>query len=92
MTQGSLLDWTPAKASAAARDALTPKRLRDDHRAILRALADGPLPDTDILARTGIHPNAVRARRGELVEMGLVFASPTPLLRNGRKVTAWSCG
>ena len=90
MNQPDLFSWSPKRASVESLEVLPLKRVRDDHRRIRLALLDGPLPDSDILAATGIHPNAIRARRGELVEAGLVKAMPEPVIRNGRKVTAWS--
>lgn len=96
MSQGALFaygedrPWTPKKASTEALEALPLKTVREDHRKILVALLDGPLCDADLLAVTGCHPNAIRARRGELVTAGLVKAMPEPVIRNGRKVTAWA--
>jgi predicted ArsR family transcriptional regulator len=85
------LDWSPRRASQEARDALTPARLREDHRRILDALQACPLSDEEIRARTGVHPNAIRARRGELVEMGMVEAvtDRAGLSASGRRVTLW---
>ena len=82
------LDWTPKRASVEALEALPLKRVRDDHRRILAVLAGGPMSDVQLLAATGCHPNAIRARRGELVEAGLVQLV-TKEVQNGRKVCLW---
>ena len=82
------LDWSaPARNRTEAREALTPRGLREDHRRILAALADGPLADDQIRERAGLHPNAVRARRGELVERGEVV--PVGSTSDRRPKTLW---
>lgn len=82
------IDWSPRQASQEARNALAPARLRDDHRKILAALAAGPMTDMEILAASGVHPNAERARRGELEVQGLVIVAGHKV-QNGRRATLW---
>lgn len=89
MTQGNLLDWTPKRASVEALEALPLATVREDHRKILTALLDGPLCDADLLRKTGVHPNALRARRGELVTAGLIRMAGTTIGASGRRVTTW---
>ena len=84
------IDWSaPAACRTEAREALTSDRLRADHSAILACLANGPLTDAEILAATGINPNAVRARRGELVTQGLVVPCGKRQGASGRLMTTW---
>lgn len=85
------LDWTPRKASAEALESLSVDRLRDDHLAIPAALKDGPKTDEQLLAITGINPNAIRARRGELVTRGDVVKHGEPgTTKSGRRATKWA--
>jgi predicted ArsR family transcriptional regulator len=81
--------WTPKRASVEALETLPIKVVREDHRRILLALLEGPMCDAALLEATGVHPNALRARRGELVTAGLVVAQPDPVEWAGRRVTAW---
>ena len=82
------LDWTPKRASVEALEVLPLKRVRDDHRRILAVLAAGPMTDVELLQATGCHPNAIRARRGELVEAGLVHLVGKKE-QSGRRVCLW---
>lgn len=84
------IDWdAPRRNRREAREALTPEGLREDHRRILEALRAGPLTDDQIREATGVHPNAVRARRGELVTRGQVVPVDSVVGPSGRKVTRW---
>jgi hypothetical protein len=85
------IDWeAPRRNRTAAREALTPEGLRDDHLRILEALrVHGPKTDDSIRFLTGIHPNAIRARRGELVTRGQVVPVGSTIGSSGRKVTLW---
>lgn len=80
-------------AEACRRDALAalpPRQVNDGHRRVLEALADGPLTDEEIVAATGLSPNAERPRRGELVESGrVVDTGQTRATKSGRKATLW---
>jgi hypothetical protein len=85
------LDWdAPIRSRTAAREALTPHGLREDHRRILEALAGGPLTDDEIRERTGLNANSVRPRRGELVTRGeVVPVDRRGVSAAGRCVTRW---
>lgn len=89
MSQQLGIDWSPKRASVEALEALPLKTVREDHRRILDALRSGPKTDMELLALTGIHPNAIRARRGELVTAGLVGVAGAKTNENHRRVTLW---
>lgn len=85
------LDWTaPVRSRTAAREALRPQGLREDHRRILEALAGGPLTDEQIQAATGLSSSSERPRRGELVTRGeVVPVDRRGVSAAGRQVTRW---
>jgi len=89
MTQLSLDSWTTRRASVESLEALSPATVSNAHRLILAALAKGPASDQELLEATGIHPNAIRARRGELHEAGLICIAGKKPNRAGRNVTTW---
>jgi transcription initiation factor IIE alpha subunit len=78
-----------------ALESLPERVLRDQHRAILSALTTRTLSegmtDEEIQAATGLNPNAVRPRRGELVEAGYLRESGlTRRTASGRRATVWT--
>lgn len=77
--------------SLAAAEKALPKA-EQDRRAILALLrAVGPLCDDAILARTNVHHNAVRARRGELCDAGLVTKfDHKGTSATGKSATRWT--
>jgi transcription initiation factor IIE alpha subunit len=81
--------WTPKRASVEALERLTLATVSDSHRRILEALKAGPLTDAELQEATGIHPNAIRARRGELHESGLIRIDGKRPNRAGRNCTTW---
>lgn len=83
--------WTPKQSSVEALEALPIAKVREDHKRILLALLEGPKTDAELLEATGVNPNAIRARRGELVEAGLVVGLAEPKINaNGRRCMVWA--
>lgn len=84
------LDWdAPRRNRRESVEALVQERVSDAHRRILEALSDGPLTDDQIRERAGLHVNAVRPRRGELVTRGQVVPVGSTIGSSGRRVTLW---
>jgi transcription initiation factor IIE alpha subunit len=81
--------WSPKRASVEALEALPLATVREDHRRILEALRPGSLTDAELQEATGIHPNAIRARRGELREAGLIRVVGKRQNASGRNCTTW---
>jgi transcription initiation factor IIE alpha subunit len=89
VTQPDLFSWTTRQASVEALERLTLATVSDAHRRILDALKEGPLTDAELQAATEIHPNAIRARRGELREAGLIRVVGKRQNASGRNCTTW---
>jgi predicted ArsR family transcriptional regulator len=69
----------------------TPRRDGTQKQRILNALAEhGPLCDRELSELTGIPPNLVPPRRGELLAQGLIkFDTEEERGIEGRVVTVW---
>lgn len=73
-----------------AYDSLSPEYLGEQQQMVYKALCDyGALTDEEIIDRTGISYNSVRARRGELVGKGLIVPSEFKTTKSGRRAVSW---